>query len=51
MFKLFINNLQVGSYKNLKQMMNSAIMVYCCGHIVKNMRWNGNKLYITTYDD
>ena len=51
MFKLFINNYHVGSYKNLKQMINSAIMVYCCGHIVKNMKWSGNKLYITTYED
>jgi len=49
MYKMFVNNVQVGNYKNLKEMMNSALMTYCCGKITTKMKWDGDKLFLTVF--
>jgi len=50
MYKLFINNLQVGNYNTMKEMFGSALSVYCFGKFTKRMKWEGKKLFITLYE-
>lgn len=48
MYKLFINNIQIGNYKNYKEMFNS--LVNCLnGNTTKSIHWNGNECFIELY--
>ena len=48
-YQLIVNNLQVGSYKGLKDMIKSAL-VYGGGKKMKSMNWNGNKCFVWFYE-
>ena len=50
MYKLIINNIQIGNFKNMKDMMHSIAFSSVLGPNTKKMKWIGKKLYITTLD-
>lgn len=48
MYKLFINNIQIGNYKTLKQMFNT--MVNCLSNqTVESLEWKGKECHIEIY--
>lgn len=48
MYKLFINNLQIGNYKSVKDLVESVAFSTCLGANTKSLNWRGNSLFITT---
>lgn len=50
MFKLFINNIQIGNYRSMKDMLHSVAMSSCLGGNVSKLYWEGRSCFITTRD-
>lgn len=48
MYKLFVNNNQVGNYKTSKEMFNEMWRIIY-GHATKNLSCNGNEWFIELY--
>ena len=50
MFKLFINNLQVGNYKTYRDLAKSLVMNYCVGKQCTSFKNTGNSTYVKFAD-
>ena len=50
MFKLFINNLQVGNYKTYHDLAKSLVMNYCVGKQCTSFKNTGNSTYVKFAD-
>lgn len=50
MNKLFINNLQIGTYPTMVDMINSIVKISCLGSNTKSVKWVDGDLYISTYN-
>ena len=50
MTKLFINNLQIGTYSTMVDMINSIVTISCLGSNTKSIKWVNGDLYISTYN-
>ena len=49
MYKLIVNNLQVGNYSSLRDMMKSAL-VYGGGKTMKEINWKGKNCHLWFFD-
>lgn len=49
MTKLFINNIQIGNYPTMVDLINSIATMSCLGSNTKSIKWVNGDLYISTY--
>jgi hypothetical protein len=50
MTKLFINNLQIGTYPTMVDLVNSIATISCLGANTKSIKWIDGNLYISAYN-
>jgi hypothetical protein len=50
MTKLFINNLQIGNYPTMVDLINSIATISCLGSNTKSIKWVDGDLYISTFE-
>ena len=46
MYKMFINNVQIGNYTTLKKLTHSLVFLH---YEPKSAEWKGNSLFIKTF--
>ena len=49
MFKLFINNVQVGNYEDIKTLAVEIGSVYCKNCDVESVIWKGDDCFVRTF--
>jgi len=50
MYKLFVNNVQIGNYGNLRTLASAAARASARGEGVRSTEWRNNSLFVFLFD-